>query len=179
MSDPSITSTGAEDAANSVIGDDTSNEDALVYYVIFSGILAGFGAACQIWFQNNQWIKKAADYHGDLVSNFFPLTIGYIFYLAFPDTPLVTSAMLYLIATSVEGPWWDLWQTIAKTLRDSDTSTHKDGKLTDFDYKEVMFYIVVAVQSTLTLIMMFVQAFLLPKVYDWADAQEKFAPIYM
>ena len=59
---------------------------------------------------------------------------------------------------------------IASTLQDSDTTTHLDGKLSEFDYKEVMFYIVVAVQSTLTLIMMFVQAFLLPKVYDWADA---------
>ena len=112
MSDPSITSTGAEDAANNVVGD-ASNETALVYYVIFSGILASLGAAAQIWFSENQWIvsedEDASNYSDVLVSNFFPLTIGYIFYLAFPETPLVTSAMLYLIASSVEGPWWGLW----------------------------------------------------------------------
>ena len=57
MSDPSITSTGAENVANDVVGD-ASNETALVYYVIFSGILASLGAVAQIWFSDNPWINS-------------------------------------------------------------------------------------------------------------------------
>ena len=111
MTEPTITSTGAEEAANDLTGD-ASNEDALLYYVIMSGILASFGATCRILFSENYWISRAEEYHNILVNNFLPLTIGYIMYLAFPDTPLVTSAMLYLIAASVEGPWWEMWSEI-------------------------------------------------------------------
>ena len=74
--------------------------------------------------------------------------------------------MLYLIASSVEGPWWDLWKAITSHVSSSN-KTKVDKKL---EIKSVMFYIEIAVESTLTLILMFAQAFLLPKVYAWADA---------
>ena len=83
MSEPMITSEGAEDTANDLVGD-ASNEDALLYYVIMSGILTSFAAACRIWFSDNYWIAKAEEYHEIIVNNFLPLTIGYVLYLAFP-----------------------------------------------------------------------------------------------
>ena len=178
MSEPMITSAGAEDAANDLVGD-ASNEDALLYYVIMSGILASFGAACQIWFSKNYWIAKTEEYHSILVNNFFPLTIGYVLYLAFPDTPLVTSALLFLIASSVEGPWWELWGVIGRRIQVVDQMMYKNIVPASWDYEYLGFYLSIGVQAVFTLTMMFGQAFLLPKVYSWADSQEKFAPIYM
>ena len=173
MTEPMITSAGAEDAANDLVGD-ASNEDALLYYVLMSTILASFGAVCQILFEN-AWIERAEEYHSILVNNFLPLTIGYVMYLAFPDTPLVTSALLFLIASSVEGPWWEMWGEIASRVQNSERLVGIDT----MEMESLMFYVSLGVQVVLTLAQMFAQAFLLPKVYDWADSQEKFAPIYM
>ena len=49
--------------------------------------------------------------------------------------------MLYLIAASVEGPWWELWQDIASRLQLSDMTMHVDGTTLEYDYEDVMFYI--------------------------------------
>ena len=88
--------------------------------------------------------------------------------------------MLYLIASSVEGPWWELWGVIVRRIQILDQEMY--GTIVDpvsWDYEYMGFYLSIGAQVVLTLSMMFGQAFLLPKVYSWADSQEKFAPIYM
>ena len=175
MSDPIITSVEAQDTANDLAGD-ASNEYAFLYCVIMSGILASFGAVCKIWFHDIYWISvMSEEYRSLLISNYVPLTFGYVIYLAFPDNPLVTSAILFLIASSGEGPWWKMWRAIDDRLQQPGVRPSPYS----WEFYDPKYYFTLGVKAVFTLVQMFAQAFLLPKVYAWADSQEKFAPIYM
>ena len=68
-----------------------------------------------------------------------------------------------------------MWGEIASRVQNSERPI---GIIT-MEMESLMFYVSLGVQVVLTLAQMFGQAFLLPRVYDWADSQEKFAPIYM